>query len=188
MPDEMEGTLSEQDLITIEKANADGLTSAQIIQIFQRRGIRFSEATFRKYVQLGLLPRCIRVGSKGKHRGSHGLYPSTTVRRINSIKGLMRESYTIEEIQRSFSNYKQQIDDIEAALEELFKGFLREMSPPRFDVARSRSLQRDIDEARRTAGSLIRQVQKIESQLVFPEKAFCVAAGGALTRATRQSS
>jgi len=54
--------LQEKDLIQIERTHPDGLTSAQIIGIFQARGARLSEATFRKYVQLGLLPRCRRVG------------------------------------------------------------------------------------------------------------------------------
>ena len=46
------------------------------------KGVRLSEATFRKYVQAGLLPRSKRVGRKGKHRGSQGLYPVEAVRRI----------------------------------------------------------------------------------------------------------
>ena len=110
--------LSEADLVRIEKAHPDGLSSAQIIQIFQQRGVKLSEATFRKYVQLGLLPRCRRVGTKGKHRGSRGVYPCATVRRINSIKRLMERSYTIEEIQQSFSNFKSNIESVESALEE----------------------------------------------------------------------
>jgi len=37
-----------------------------LLDVFPPRGIRFSEATLRKYVQLGLLPRSVRVGQKGK--------------------------------------------------------------------------------------------------------------------------
>src|SRR5262245_18402737 len=75
--------ISERDLRTIHRDFPEGLTSVHIVDIFTTRGIRFSEATFRKYVQQGLLPRSRRVGRKGKHHGSLGLYPSTTVRRIN---------------------------------------------------------------------------------------------------------
>src|SRR5438045_3364595 len=97
-----EDLLSDKDLSEIEAAHHEGLTSAQVVELFKSRGIRMSEATFRKYVQLGLLPRSRRVGRKGKHQGSLGLYPVTTVRRINEVKRMMRESYTIEEIQRAF--------------------------------------------------------------------------------------
>lgn len=173
--------LSEQDLATIERAHPEGLSSAQIIQIFQSRGLRLSEATFRKYVQLGLLPRSVRVGSKGKHRGSRGIYPCATVRRINSIKELMSRSFTIEEIQRSFSAFKQEIDAVEAALEALLKGFEREIAKPRFDVARRRRLTRDVYDARRAANALVKQITALESELSSPEKTLRIAGEGILT-------
>jgi hypothetical protein len=168
--EEREILLTERDLAQIERTHPNGLTSAQIISIFQSRGARLSEATFRKYVQLGLLPRCRRVGTKGKHRGSHGIYPCATVRRINSIKKLMASSYTIEQIQRSFNNFKQQIEQIEAAIDDLFKGFEREIAKPHFDNTRRRSLGREIATARKTATELVRQIVQIETQVVLPEK------------------
>lgn len=180
--DQQKRLLNEQDLVRIEKAHPRGLTSAQIINIFQSTGARLSEATFRKYVQLGLLPRSKRVGSKGKHKGSHGIYPCATVRRINVIKRLMASSYTIEEIQRSFANFKQQIDDIEAALDDLFKGFERELGRPQFDRSRSRGLTSDMDQAKKLAEQLIRRVTRIESSFSWPDKELNVASGGALTR------
>jgi len=159
----MEGFLSERDLQQIEKAHPEGLTSAQILYIFQNRGAKFSEATFRKYVQLGLLPRCKRVGTKGKHRGSHGLYPSPVVRRINTIKHMMGQNYTIEEIQRLFGNFKQQIDHIEGALDELLGSFTREIAEPRFDSSRRRIITREIDQAKKSAADLVRQIIQIET-------------------------
>ncbi len=177
--------LNERDLAQIERAHPEGLTSAQIISIFQSRGARLSEATFRKYVQLGLLPRSRRVGEKGKHRGSHGIYPCATVRRINSIKRLMSQSFTIEEIQRSFTSFKQQIDAIESALEELFKGFEREIAQPRFDQARKRSLIQEVNVVKKSASDLWRRILQIEAQVAWPEKARRVAGGGTLTDLNR---
>jgi DNA-binding transcriptional MerR regulator len=173
--------LSERDLTQIERLHPGGLTSAQIINIFQSRGARLSEATFRKYVQLGLLPRSRRVGEKGKHRGSRGIYPCATVRRINYIKQLMAQSFTIEEIQRSFASFKEQIEEIEAMLDELFKGFEREISQPRFDLSRRRSIHRDMDIAKRTATDLMRRIVQIETQTTSPDKKQRVAGGGTLT-------
>src|ERR1041385_7076819 len=94
--------LKEEDLRAIEGTYPDGITAVQIVDAFTSRGIKFSEASFRKYVQQGLLPRSRRVGRKGKHRGSPGVYPSKTVRRINAVKQLMVDGYTIEEIQGQF--------------------------------------------------------------------------------------
>src|SRR5438270_6832252 len=95
--------LEERELQEIERTWPNGLTSRQIVDVFETRGIRFSEATLRKYVQLGLLPRSVRVGRKGKHRGSCGLYPALVIRRVNVVKRMMAEDRTIEEIQRSFA-------------------------------------------------------------------------------------
>ena len=105
-PTSLRGLLEDREIDEIERAWPDGLTSRQIVDVFETRGIRFSEATLRKYVQLGLLPRSVRVGRKGKHRGSCGLYPSHVIRRVNVVKGMMAEDRTIEEIQRSFAASK----------------------------------------------------------------------------------
>src|SRR5688500_14531264 len=111
--------LSEDELAAIEGSAPAGLTSRQIVDVFTSRGIRFSEATLRKYVQLGLLPRSTRVGTKGKHQGSRGLYPAAVVRRVNMVKEMMAENLTIEEIQRSFVRFKDEIDGIEKSVRSL---------------------------------------------------------------------
>ena len=56
-----------KELKEIESSWSEGIPSQEIISLFQDRGIKLSEATFRKYVQLGLLPTSRRVGQKGKH-------------------------------------------------------------------------------------------------------------------------
>ena len=93
--------LSKAEIKTIEEKYPEGISSGDIVKIFQSRGIRFSEATFRKYVQMGLVERCKRVGQKGKHRGSHGLYPIATVERINAIKRLIDGEVTLAQLQVS---------------------------------------------------------------------------------------
>ena len=44
------GLLDEQEIAEIERAWPNGLTSRQIVDVFETRGIRFSEATLRKYL------------------------------------------------------------------------------------------------------------------------------------------
>jgi DNA-binding transcriptional MerR regulator len=159
------GLLDEEELAEIERSWPAGLTSRQIVDLFETRGIRFSEATLRKYVQLGLLPRSIRVGRKGKHRGSCGLYPANVVRRVNLVKGMMAEDLTIEEIQRSFVRFKDEIDGIEKKLRDVIDGFERQAKGPTLEAERRKELEREITEAKRAAGELVRRINGLETSL-----------------------
>ena len=78
---------SELELDELEAYFSGGLTSAEVLRIFEKRGVKLSEGTFRKYVQKKLLPRSKRVGKKGKHQGSKGIYPATIVRQIVELHG-----------------------------------------------------------------------------------------------------
>src|SRR5215471_7344043 len=155
------GLLDEREIDEIERASPNGLTSRQIVDVFETRGIRFSEATLRKYVQLGLLPRSVRVGRKGKHRGSCGLYPSHVIRRVNQVKGMMAEDRTIEEIQRSFARFKDDIESVESQVRELLSGFEREAKGPAVGADGRRELEREITEAKHAAGELVRRIASL---------------------------
>ncbi len=157
--------LDEDALDEIEKSWPNGLTSRQIVDLFESRGIRFSEATLRKYVQLGLLPRSVRVGRKGKHLGSCGLYPANVVRRVNLVKGMMADNLTIEDIQKSFARFKEEIDGIETGLRELMTNFEREAKGPSLDPDKRVDLEREINEAKRAAGDLVRRISGLERRI-----------------------
>jgi DNA-binding transcriptional MerR regulator len=144
------GFLVEEELSEIERQWPDGLTSRQIVDLFTARGFRFSEATLRKYVQLGLLPRSVRVGRKGKHRGSCGMYPAEVIRRVNQVRVMMAADLTIEDIQHSFARFKDEIDQVEKGVRELIAGFEREAKGPTLDPDR-RATDRSRDH-RRQAG------------------------------------
>src|SRR5262252_9520953 len=164
-PGALRGLLEDRELEEIERSWPDGMTSRQIVDVFETRGIRFSEATLRKYVQLGLLPRSVRVGRKGKHRGSCGLYPSHVIRRVNQVKGMMAEDRTIEEIQRSFARFKDDIESVESQVRELLSGFEREAKGPAVGADGRRDLERDISEAKRAAGELVRRIASLERKI-----------------------
>jgi hypothetical protein len=157
--------LDEREIEEIERAWPNGLTSRQIVDVFETRGIRFSEATLRKYVQLGLLPRSVRVGRKGKHRGSCGLYPALVIRRVNTVKGMMAEDRTIEEIQRSFARFKDDIDAVQSELRELIAGFEREAKAPLGDEDSRRAIENEIIEAKKAAGELVRRISSLERRI-----------------------
>ena len=118
----------------IEAAHAEGLSTHQVVELFAAKGEPLTEATFRKYVQLGLLPRSVRVGRKGKHRGSQGLYPATIVRQIELVRRLMAQGHTIQDIQREFLFVGSEIDDARRASSTLV---LRRRRAQRASAARS---------------------------------------------------
>ena len=171
------GLLDERELQEIERVSANGLTSREIVDVFETRGIRFSEATLRKYVQLGLLPRSVRVGRKGKHRGSCGIYPCHVVRRVNAVKGMMADNLTIEDIQRSFVKFKDDIDGVEKDLRELLSSLEREARGPTTQSPERRGeLERDIVDAKRAAGELVRRITSLERRLSEREESATSAA------------
>ena len=95
---EAEREWSDEELAQLERKYASGITSAELIEIVNGRGFKFSESTLRKYVQLGLLPRSRRVGRKGMRRGSVGLYPATIISHIAAIKRGLQDNRTLDEI------------------------------------------------------------------------------------------
>lgn len=170
--------LSETQVREIEAANPDGLTSAELVAVFSTAKIKFSEATLRKYVQLGLVPRSRRVGRKGKNLGSRGVYPVRSVRRINTIKRLMAERYTIEEIQSRFLTFKDNIETLDEALTELlglFETNIGERPPNRL---RTR-LQGELTSVRENAEKLLEGVNRLEKLLISSSQTSRPRGGGA---------
>jgi DNA-binding transcriptional MerR regulator len=155
--------LRPEELARIERDYASGVTARVILEIFRPHGVRLSEATFRKYVQAGLLPRSRRVGRKGKHQGSTGLYPVDSVRRINAIKKMMAQGLTLEEIRRSFVFFKNQIDQVERELAEVFDGFESELSGRAFGHKHKRALVSELSQLRHRADALVRAVSRFGS-------------------------
>lgn len=163
---------SEAELAELERRAPDGVSSAEIIRLFQARGVKLSEGTFRKYVQLGLLPRSKRVGKKGKHKGSKGIYPTTIVRQITAIKRMMAEGLTIEQIQRSWLRFRPRIEGIESDIGELLDEMTRELEEPHFDTAQHGRLESELKGARADAEELIRRLSSLERAVSWsPEEA-----------------
>lgn len=155
--------LAPEEIERIEREFAAGLSARQILEIFRPKGVRLSEATFRKYVQAGLLPRSRRVGRKGKHRGSQGLYPVESVRRINAIKKMMAEGLTLEDIRRSFVFFKNHIDQVDRELGEVLREFEQELSERPFGEKRKRELLGQLELLRDRASELVRDVARLGS-------------------------
>jgi DNA-binding transcriptional MerR regulator len=172
--------LKEEDLRAIEGTYPDGITAVQIVDVFTSRGIKFSEASFRKYVQQGLLPRSRRVGRKGKHRGSLGVYPSKTIRRINAVKQLMVDGYTIEEIQGQFLLYTDLVEGVAEHLTELWSRLGADVT--KIDPANRRELEKQLADTRRDGDRLVEKLGDLTRRFAAPRTdslRLAGAAGGA---------
>ena len=172
--------LKEDELRAIESTHADGITAVQIVEVFTGRGIKFSEASFRKYVQQGLLPRSRRVGRKGKHRGSLGVYPAKTIRRINTVKQLMADGHTIEEIQGKFLHYTDLAEGVAENLTELMGRLATDIA--KSDPTTRKQLERELADARRDGDRLVARLGELTQRVAAPgtdSLRLAGAAGGA---------
>jgi DNA-binding transcriptional MerR regulator len=164
----------EDELAGIETRFPEGLSTQEIVELFAARGERLSEATFRKYVQLGLLPRSVRVGRKGKHRGSQGRYPAGVVRQIEAVRRLMAQGFTIQDIQREFLCVRSDIDALSRLLTQVLDTLSQAAAPrgvkdgSRAPLdARDDMLARSLSDAREGADALIEKLRAIEQRLAM---------------------
>lgn len=156
--------IPEKTLTELERDRPNGVTSAEILDLFTSHGLKFSEATFRKYVQVGLLPRSVRVGRKGKHQGSQGLYPANIVRRILAIKDMMADNLTIEEIQREFLFVRGDIEELQRKLEEIF-GALKQAAKASKSEPAVRWITQDMASAEQLSRELLSRLTALEERL-----------------------
>lgn len=163
----MEDGAQEQQLNEIESAHPEGMSVQQIVQALAESGERLTEATFRKYVQMGLLPRSVRVGRKGKRRGSQGLYPATTVRQVRLIRRLMGQGFTIEEIQRRFLLVRGEIDALSQQFERVLSQLESAVSGEHGAATPPSMLDRELEEASKLSEQLFGKLREIERRLAL---------------------
>ncbi len=155
--------IEENSLKNLESTHPQGLTSQEILSVFRDQGISLSEATLRKYVQLGLLPRSVRVGQKGKHRGSKGVYPVRVVRQIVLVKRMMAQGFTIEQIQEEFLFLRGELEELEESLGGIFAKLgtvLKETGRPVLF-----GLDREVSAVETVGRELMLRLRTIESRL-----------------------
>jgi GTP1/Obg family GTP-binding protein len=131
---------------------------------FAARGEKLTEATFRKYVQLGLLPRSVRVARKGKRRGSQGLYPAGVVRQIDEIRRLMGQGYTMEEIQRELLFVRGDIEELARQLERIYGAIEGVLAKRRRDAVDELSAKQ-LEEAKELGRELLGRLEGIDKRM-----------------------
>ncbi len=163
------GVIDDRTLTRIEAEHPRGLTSAEILDVLAVHGVHLSEATLRKYIQLGLLPRSVRVGRKGKHQGSQGIYPVNVLRQILRIKQMMAENYTIDQIQREFLFMRSDLLELEQTLTSIFKK-LEVVLKQRKGEASAQVVVKDVTSARALSKDLMMRLEAIEHRLTSQAK------------------
>jgi DNA-binding transcriptional MerR regulator len=155
----------------LEATYPHGVSAMQIVDFFAPRGVRLAQATFRKYVQLGLLPREPRCLPFSPTRRLRGLYPATAVRRISVIKSLMDEGMTLEDIRHSFVFFRGQLDGVESALDDLFAALDKAIAEKgELKASRRRELERLLNEGRHKAQQLVKDLERTVSQITAREE------------------
>ncbi|MBI5487067.1 MAG: MerR family transcriptional regulator [Deltaproteobacteria bacterium] len=155
-----DGDVPEGTLAALEARWPNGVTSAQVVAFFQGCGVRLSEATFRRYVQLGFLPRCRRVGRKGKHRGSQGIYPTVVVRRLAEVKRLLDEGRTIEEIRGLFRVREDDVQEVRERLAAILGALEDQLRETPDEI-----LARDVAELRGTVAALESGLRRVAADV-----------------------
>ena len=155
--------LRPEEIERIERDYAQGLPARVIVDVFASKGARLSEATFRKYVQAGLLPRSRRVGKKGKHMGSSGLYPVSSVRRMNAIRQMMAQGLTLEDIKASFVVFRNHIDLAGTELTEVFDGYERHLDGKGLAAGNKKELTSRLRSLRVQARELLHEISRFGS-------------------------
>ncbi len=152
------------ELRRIERQFAEGIKSADIVQIFKAKGYRFSEATLRKYVQLGLLPKSRRVGVRGRHRGSSGVYPVGIVRLINDIKIALDGGATLEEVRLGNVGLASELQILRKAGEEVVSRF-REAIEHTADGKKRSVRKKALGQYARSLDRQVRELEKFASRI-----------------------
>jgi DNA-binding transcriptional MerR regulator len=171
--------LTDDEIATVERENAAGISSGEVVRLFEARGARLSASTFRKYVQLGLLPRSRRVGRKGKHTGSSGLYPVAVVRRIALIKRMMAAGYTVDDIRGSFVTVRNRLEDVEQGLAALVAAIAEKARVH----PRRRRFEAELTRAEREARAALRRLERVGGAVATVGAAQAAGPGGPGARA-----
>lgn len=159
--------LTAAELKRIEKKHAEGVSSAVVVDLFQRKGERFSEATLRKYVQLGLLPKSRRVGALGQHKGSSGLYPVGVVRLINEIKDALDTGAKLEEIRVGRVVLGGEVDALRCSALQVIDSFEQAIEH-QADKKRKVGLRRQLEKHRRAIQKQMSELSRLAGRLGRP--------------------
>ncbi|MGB0678076.1 MAG: hypothetical protein ACPGUV_00265 [Polyangiales bacterium] len=154
----------------IEAAHPEGLSVSQVVALLADAGERVSEASFRKYVQQGLLPRSVRVRRAAGRRGSQGLYPAGVIRQILHIRALMARGLTMEEIRDEFLFVRGDLESLQRQVDRVLS-LLKDALDRRISVGSSqRHLHDFLGKIEETAQTLTAHISEMERRIALQAK------------------
>lgn len=151
-------------LRAVESRHPDGVTAAEVVESLGAMGVRFTEASLRKWVQLELLPKSERVGHRGSLGGSQGLYPVGVLRRVVEIKRLLADGLSIEEIRSRGFLFENDLEDLERRLERVL-GSLEQGAKRQRDEVAVEQVRRELREARALSSALVGRLRLVRARL-----------------------
>lgn len=157
--------LTARKLQEIERTYPEGLSSKQILEVLNDVGEPLTEATLRKYVQLGLLPRSRRVGQKGKHRGSRGIYPVEVIRRVDEIRRAMDQGETLEELARAAQAVRAKLALVRVSMEEVLGAAEADLSHRELDRRSKGPLKSELTDLKRNAKAWLKSLERWSGDL-----------------------
>ena len=108
------------------------------------------------------------------------MYPAKTIRRINAVKQLMTEGYTIEEIQGQFLLYTDLVESVSEGLTALWARL--GMDAAKSDTSVRKELERELVDARRDGDRIVERLNDLARRIAAPRTdslRLAGAAGGA---------
>lgn len=156
--------MTEEKLRAVEERHPEGVTAAVVVASLEALGVRFTEASLRKWVQLELLPKSERVGHRGSLGGSQGLYPVSVVRRVVEIKRLLAEGVSLEEIRSQGLLFESDLEDLERRLERML-GALDHRVKQQQDALLLEQVRRELREARSLSGALVSRLRSVRTRM-----------------------
>lgn len=148
--------LSDAELRSVEREYANGITCQELVTLFNNKGERFTTATLRKYVQLGLLPTSRREGISGQHTGSRGVYPVIVVFLINEIKRAVGQGAGLNDVKCSGVWLAGEVCLLEDAISEFLGKLARAV-----DGKAPRKSKRLVSDLGRSRESLAKEILKL---------------------------
>ena len=156
--------LTAAEIRKLERQYEAGVSSLAIVEIFQSKGERFSEATLRKYVQLNLLPKSRRVGTRGKHKGSSGVYPVSIIGLINEIKRTLAAGATLDEIRYTSVGLVGEVHALRRVVQETTARF-GEAIEKQDDARHRTALLKSLDKQSKALGKQIEELEELANRL-----------------------
>ena len=148
-----------------DRAHPDGATCQAILEFFSAHKVAISEATFRRYVKLGLVPRSVRIGRKGKHRGSSGQYPVGTAAQVNEIRRLTHGDVTIDDLVNSHFLFQKEIATADRHLGGIFDAMAASIANASVSASERAALASEERALRKLARDLLKRMGALGSRI-----------------------